>query len=160
MFPVFLSLGSNLGDRRSYLETAVRYIDRIDTTRVTRVSSLWKTEPWGKREQPLFLNQVTELQTEMDPTAFLTECQAVENRLGRVKRPRWREREIDIDIVLWGPDIIRTNNLLVPHPRLSQRRFVLAPLAELAADRVVPGTGKRVEELLHECVDQCETRKL
>ena len=141
----YVGLGSNLGDRRATLEAAVARL------RPRRVSTFVETEPWGRTDQPDFLNAVAELETEQGPEELLDVLLSLEREHGRVRRERWGPRTLDLDLLLHGDRILRTPALEVPHPRLAGRRFVLEGLAELCPDRVVPGLGRTVRELLDAC---------
>jgi 2-amino-4-hydroxy-6-hydroxymethyldihydropteridine diphosphokinase len=141
----YVGLGSNLGDRRAMIAGA------LERLRPRRVSSILETEPWGRTDQPRFLNAVAELETGLDPAALLDRLLEVERELGRVRLERWGPRTIDLDLLLHGDRRVRTGALTVPHPRLHERRFVLEGLAELCPDRVVPGLGRTVRELLDAC---------
>jgi 2-amino-4-hydroxy-6-hydroxymethyldihydropteridine diphosphokinase len=138
----YIGLGSNVGDRRATLETALeRLVPR-------RVSSIVETEPWGLSGQPRFLNAVAEVETDLGSEALLDRLLEVEQDLGRVRAERWGPRTIDLDLLLYGELVIRTARLAVPHPRLAERRFVLEGLAELCPERRVPGLDRTVRELL------------
>ncbi len=141
----YIGLGSNLGDRRASIERA------LERLRPLRVSSIVETEPWGRADQPTFLNAVAEIVTDLEPEALMTRLAAIERDLGRARAERWGPRTIDLDLLLYGDAEIRGDNLTVPHPRLTQRRFVLEGLAELCPDRAVPGTGRTVRQLLEAC---------
>ena len=145
MTNVFLGIGGNLGDRRATMRSAVELIrDVID---FVRVSSLYQTAAWGVTDQPSFLNAVARGQTELPPLDLLDAMQSIENQLGRVRTQHWGPRAIDIDILLYGSDVIDEPRLTVPHPYMSQRGFVLRPLADLAAGLTLPD-GSLVGELL------------
>ncbi len=145
MTNVFLGIGGNLGDRRATMRSAVELIrDVIDDV---RVSSLYQTAAWGVTDQPSFLNAVARGQTELPPLDLLDAMQSIENQLGRVRTQHWGPRAIDIDILLYGSDVIDEPRLTVPHPYMSQRGFVLRPLADLAAGLTLPD-GSLVGELL------------
>lgn len=127
---VYLSLGSNLGERCDYLRRAITMLDEHYT--IVAVSSVYETAAWGKTDQPDFLNLVLALETPADPFTLLDTIQAIETELGRVRRERWGERTIDIDILFFGDQVIDQPRLSVPHPRLWERAFVLRPLYEIA----------------------------
>ncbi len=150
---VFLSLGSNRGNRKGYLESALDRL-RQSGARVTRISSVYQTEPVDFTDQPWFLNLACRLQTALNPQDLLALCQQVEKELGRVRTVPKGPRRIDIDILFYDDRIIRRPELSVPHPALYQRRFVLVPLAEIAAEFTDPLTGKFVKELLEHCTDE------
>lgn len=131
---VFLSLGGNLGDPAQAMASALRLIDADSECTVAAVSSLYRTPPWGKLDQPDFLNCAAEILTLREPHAFLDLCLKIERRLKRERRERWGPRLIDIDILLFGTRRISEPGLDVPHPRMAERAFVLVPLAEVAPD--------------------------
>jgi 2-amino-4-hydroxy-6-hydroxymethyldihydropteridine diphosphokinase len=144
---VYLSLGSNLGDRERMIEGALGEIDQLDGTQVVRVSSLYDTEPVGELDQPRFLNAVAMLETELSPSLLLWNLKLIERRLGRRGGRRWGPRAIDIDILLYEDQVIDEPALQIPHPELRHRAFVLVPLAELAPELRLPGDGAAVGEL-------------
>ncbi|KUM27609.1 2-amino-4-hydroxy-6-hydroxymethyldihydropteridine pyrophosphokinase [Mesorhizobium loti] len=136
---VYLSLGGNLGDPAKSMAAALRMLDGDDKTRITAVSSLYRTPPWGKLDQPDFLNAAAAVETSLSPRALLDLCLDVERRLKRVREERWGPRLIDIDILVFGDRVIHETGLEVPHPRMLERAFVLAPLAEIAPELAVGG---------------------
>ncbi|MFB9979532.1 2-amino-4-hydroxy-6-hydroxymethyldihydropteridine diphosphokinase [Mesorhizobium kowhaii] len=136
---VYLSLGGNLGDPAKSMGAALRMLDADADTRVTGVSSLYRTPPWGKLDQPDFLNAAAAISTGLAPRALLDLCLDAERRLKRVREERWGPRLIDIDILVFGDRVIHETGLEVPHPRMLERAFVLAPLAEIAPGLVVGG---------------------
>ena len=136
---VYLSLGGNLGDPAASMATALRLLDADDNTRVIAVSSLYRTPPWGKLDQPDFLNAAAEISTALAPRALLELCLEAERKLKRVREERWGPRLIDIDILVFGDRVIHETGLEVPHPRMLERAFVLAPLAEIAPELAVGG---------------------
>lgn len=156
MTNVFLGLGANLGDRRETLRLAIAGIREVLDD--VRVSSLYESAPWGVTDQPAFLNAVARGRTTLEPLDLLDAAQAIENRLGRVREEHWGPRVIDIDILLYGSEIIDEPRLTVPHPYLTQRGFVLRPLADLAAGLTLPD-GSLVGELLT-TVDQRDLRRI
>lgn len=136
---VYLSLGGNLGDPAASMATALRLLDADESTRVIAVSSLYRTPPWGKLDQPDFLNAAAEISTALAPRALLDLCLEAERKLKRVREERWGPRLIDIDILVFGDRVIHETGLEVPHPRMLERAFVLAPLAEIAPELAVGG---------------------
>ncbi|MCK5146619.1 2-amino-4-hydroxy-6-hydroxymethyldihydropteridine diphosphokinase [bacterium] len=155
MGPVFIGLGSNIGDRYKNLSDAIIALDSFPGNELCNISSVYETEPWGLKDQAGFLNMVCELQTTLSAVELLAACLSIERSLGRERHIKWGPRSIDIDILLMGYDIINNRNLQVPHPHLSERRFVLRPLVELAPDYVVPGLDRSLIVLLDCCTDTC-----
>jgi 2-amino-4-hydroxy-6-hydroxymethyldihydropteridine diphosphokinase len=150
---IYLSLGSNLGDRRANLEAAIARLQAEDL-RVTRVSSLYETEPRDVPNQPWFLNQVVEAETDLFPRQLLTRVRNIERLMGRKRTSPKGPRVIDVDILLFGNAVVKTPDLEIPHPRLTERRFVLEPLCELAPELRHPVTSQRVREMLAKVTDQ------
>lgn len=143
MSVAFLSLGSNLGDRMEYLRKAIEDLHALDGLHVTRLSSVYETEPVGVEGQPPYLNLVAVVSTRLDPHALLAACQAVENAHGRVRTVRWGERTLDIDLLLYDDIELETAELTIPHPRMHERAFVLVPLLEVAPGIAISGTPAR-----------------
>ncbi len=136
MTVAYVGLGSNLGDREALIRRAAGLIG------AARLSQIIETEPWGYEQQPRFLNAVAEVETRLDARAFLDRLLDVERHLGRERSGRpWGPRTIDLDLLLFGDEEIDQPGLVVPHPHLEQRLFVLEPLAELAPSRRIPGSG-------------------
>ena len=143
-----IGLGSNEGDRAAILERAIRELDVISETRVTARSSFYTTQPAGGPEgQEPFLNAAVTIETKLDPLVLLDELQKIEQRAGRQRTVHWGSRTLDVDLLLYGDEVIAQPELTVPHPRMIFRRFVLQPAAEIAADWVVPTNGWTVEQL-------------
>ncbi|MBI1919831.1 MAG: 2-amino-4-hydroxy-6-hydroxymethyldihydropteridine diphosphokinase [Geobacter sp.] len=146
---VFIALGSNEGDRELNLLRAVAEIGRLAGTRITALSHFYDTEPVGPVPQGNFLNAVARLETSLDPHGLLAALQRIETEVFRRKRTvHWGPRIMDLDILFYGDLHISGDDLVVPHPRLHERRFVLEPLAELAPDLLHPLLGKKMRELL------------
>ena len=132
----YIGLGSNLGDRESLIRRAAELIG------ATRLSEVRETEPWGYEQQPRFLNAVAEIETELPPRRLLDHLLDVEARLGRERiGPKWGPRSIDLDLLLYGDETVDEPGLVVPHPRLLEREFVLEPLADLVPWLKIPGNG-------------------
>lgn len=146
----YVALGSNLGDRQENISRAVEKLRETPGVTVLRVSTLLDNPAIGGPEQsPSFLNAVTEIRTMIPPLALLHRLLEIENQMGRVRREKWEPRKIDLDLILYGSQIIQTDELIVPHPLMHQRRFVLQPLAQLCPNLIHPTQGIRVTELLH-----------
>jgi 2-amino-4-hydroxy-6-hydroxymethyldihydropteridine diphosphokinase len=147
----YISLGSNLGDRQNTLDGAIAALAETPRVAVLKASSFHETEPvGGPPGQGMFLNAAAELETALDPIWLLHVLHEVESRFGRVRTVRWGERTLDLDLLLYGDRIIKTPELTVPHPRLTVRRFVLQPLAEIAPEAVDPVTKRTIVELLRD----------
>jgi 2-amino-4-hydroxy-6-hydroxymethyldihydropteridine diphosphokinase len=144
---VYLSLGSNIGDREGNLRKAVEQLASQDV-RVLHTSRIYETEPMDYKDQAWFLNQVVEAETALFPLQLLTRIGRVEREMGRVRGVRKGPRTIDIDILFYGAAVVETARLEIPHPRIAERRFVLAPLAELAPDLRHPVTHRSVRQML------------
>jgi 2-amino-4-hydroxy-6-hydroxymethyldihydropteridine diphosphokinase len=141
----YVGLGANLGDREAAIREAARLLEAV------RLSTIRETEPWGYVDQPRFLNAVAEVETGLSPRGFLDHLLEIEHELGRERKGarRYGPRTIDLDLLLFGDEMVDEPGLTVPHPHLHERRFVLEPLAELAADVVVPGKGTVSDLLAH-----------
>jgi 2-amino-4-hydroxy-6-hydroxymethyldihydropteridine diphosphokinase len=146
---VLIGLGGNLGDPAASMRKALRLIDAHNACTVTEVSSFWRTPPWGKTDQPDFINACAAVETSLTPQAFLALCLDIETQLHRIRTERWGPRSIDIDILFFGEREISEEGLTVPHPRIAERAFVLVPLAEIAGDVVLD--GRTVRELADGC---------
>ena len=139
---VYVGLGSNLGDREATIRAALDRIQSLDGAVVLRVSSLRETEPVGYEDQPRFVNGVAELETTLEPLELLDRLLKIERDLGRNRDgPRFGPRPIDLDLLLYDDVVLDHPRLTLPHPRLTEREFVLEPLAELDSDLEVPGRG-------------------
>ena len=143
---VHLGLGSNLGDRNEFLSMACKLL-RSEAIREFRASSIYESEPLLKMPQPKYFNMVVCGLTVLSPQELLKKCQQIEISLGRVHRERWGCREIDIDILSYGSIIIDNDDLVIPHPEIENRSFVLMPMLELSPEWVHPETGIKIKEL-------------
>lgn len=155
----YILLGSNLGDREKYIASAISEISA--TLGIIEISSsLYETASWGKHDQPDFLNQVIELKTNLNPKELLAGVLNIEIKLGRKRIEKWGSRVIDIDILLYGQQIVNEPELSIPHPFLAFRRFCLMPLNEIAPKYVHPILKKTIQELLFELSDDLFVKKL
>lgn len=155
---IFIGLGSNVGDRQHYLERARYEMGTVDIT-VIRQSSIFQSEAWGFVEQSPFLNQVIEINTALSPGQLLNRLKEIEEKLGRKKRKKWREREIDLDILYFGDRLINSSYLQIPHRYVHERNFVLIPLAEIAGEFKDPASGQTINQMVKSCTDQSIVEK-
>lgn len=137
METVYLGVGSNLGDRKKYIQQAIQYLCGTPGISVKKVSSLYETDPVGGPPQGKFLNGAIEIETSLLPMEFLTRLKEIEKKVGRKHRVRYGPREIDLDILFFGQQKISENNLHIPHPRIQEREFVKIPLREIAPERLL-----------------------
>lgn len=153
---ILLSLGANLGDRVAALRNAVKLLEESCLIGQARVSSIYQTEPVGYTAQPEFLNIALAGRTAKTPRELLQECKRIELLLGRRRRRQWREREIDIDILLYADRVVHLDDISIPHPRMHLRRFVLTPAAEIAGCMQRPPNNMAISALLKECEDRAD----
>jgi 2-amino-4-hydroxy-6-hydroxymethyldihydropteridine diphosphokinase len=144
----YIGLGSNVGEREENLVRAISLLDSSPGIRVLRRASLYETEPVGVEAQPWFFNTVVEVEAELAPGELLRRLKEIEKALGREDRGRWGPREIDLDLLLYGDLVMEEDGLVLPHPELHRRRFVLEPLCELAPELIHPRLGRPLRELL------------
>ena len=147
---VYLSLGSNVGDREEYIEQAITLLRETPGIKVIRRSSNFETQPQGKKNQPLFINAAVEISTTFSPQNLLDLLQAFEDTLGRDRSIEWGPRTIDMDILLYGNDLISEDKLTVPHPLMHERLFVLEPLKEIASNVGHPILERTIKELYND----------
>jgi 2-amino-4-hydroxy-6-hydroxymethyldihydropteridine diphosphokinase len=153
---VHIGVGSNLGDREATIAEAIARLGTHPSIRIVRRSALIETDPVGP-PQPRYLNGALEIETTLDPAELLSEMLRVERELGRIRDPgsRMGPRTVDLDLLLFGDRVIDDPGLMVPHPRMSERPFVLVPLAEIAPNAVNPRCGRTVASLLHGLASAC-----
>jgi len=153
---IFLGLGSNIGDRASHLNEAIKLLGLP----IVAISSFYETEPVDYLNQPWFLNQVLQCETSFHPLKLLAKCQEVENELGRTREIPKGPRTIDIDLLFYNDEILNTPELTIPHPAIPQRRFVLIPMNEIAAEFVHPQLNLTIRELLERCPDKSMVKRI
>ena len=154
---IFVGLGSNVGDREQHLRDAAVSLRRYELT-LLRSASLYITEPRDFEDQPWFLNTVVEIDTGLSPLKLLNVCLEIEREAGRIRDQSKGPRPLDLDILLFGEEKLRTEKLSLPHPRYTERRFVLVPLAEIAPDTRDPIRNLTMRQLLEDCTDTGEVR--
>ncbi|MBW3114738.1 MULTISPECIES: 2-amino-4-hydroxy-6-hydroxymethyldihydropteridine diphosphokinase [Bacillaceae] len=154
MNTAYISLGSNMGDRESYLEKAINILGSHGKIEVTKRSSMYETDPVGFTEQDQFLNMVIEIRTSLSPETLLHQCLQVEIDLGREREFKWGPRIIDLDILLYNRLMVESEDLLIPHPRMQERAFVLIPLLEVAPRIEHPSINAPFVEFLDEIPDR------
>lgn len=145
--PAFISLGTNIGNREQNLKTALEELSKF--VNVIKKSKIYETEPMDYKDQPLFLNMVIEIKTELSAHELITKLQKIENKMGRIKKMKKGPRIIDLDILYYNNEIINEPNLKIPHPRAYKRDFVLTPLKELAPNLIDPLKHKTITQLHH-----------
>lgn len=148
MHIAYLGLGSNMGDRKVQLEKSIQLLEEIDGVNVLEKSPIYETRPVGYTNQPDFLNMCIKISTNLESIELLKVCMSVEKRLDRVRDERWGPRTIDIDILLYDQSVIQSPDLELPHPRMTERAFVMIPLNDIASDVVEPITKKQIWELV------------
>jgi 2-amino-4-hydroxy-6-hydroxymethyldihydropteridine diphosphokinase len=153
---VYLSLGSNLGERLRYLKKAIEKIGEADSVIIRKVSPVYETAPVGKPDQPRFFNLAVLIETSLPPLPLLDFLLEIEKKLGRERKEKWGSRTIDLDILLYDELITHSVRLTLPHPRMHQRRFVLVPLAQINPHLFHPLLKKSVAEILRLCPDESE----
>lgn len=168
----FLLLGTNIGDRHAHLKEALSLLDpragmaddpgipvTAPATCITQTSSVYESAAWGKIEQADYLNQAVRISTSLLPLELLAVTADIETKMGRIRKKVWEPRIIDIDILLYGNQVIREEKLIIPHPHMQDRRFVLMPLAEIASGFMHPVLGKTIGDLLKICPDPLWVKK-
>lgn len=153
MIKLYILLGGNLGDKQKVFSEAKARLKEL-IGQITAQSAIYETEPWGFESEDIFWNQVLEISTALSPEKALEQTQQIERELGRIRKAnQYDSRIIDIDILFYGDQIIKTENLIVPHPRIQERKFALVPLCEIAPELFHPIFQKSIRQLLDECQD-------
>lgn len=152
MNTIFLQLGSNLGDRLSFLKRSENLIEEF-IGKLEKRSLVYESTPWGVKNQANFLNSVIIVKSNLSAEDILEKCQEIEQKLERERKEKWGERTIDIDILFYNKEVIEKENLKVPHPLISERRFVLIPLNEINSEFIHPEKKETISELLKKCND-------
>ncbi|RKQ49866.1 2-amino-4-hydroxy-6-hydroxymethyldihydropteridine diphosphokinase [Roseivirga pacifica] len=155
MTSIYLLLGTNLGNKSANLQRAKELLTSHAII-IKKESRIYETAAWGNEDQPSFLNQVVEVDSNKSPQRILTLVNQIEEEMGRVRFEKWGERLIDIDILYFGSHEIQNEDLVIPHPEIQNRRFTLAPLAEMAPNFIHPVLKKTQQELFEGCVDPLE----
>ena len=150
----YISLGSNMGNRIELLGEALRELEDNGSIRVVNVSSIYETDPVGYEDQALFLNMVAQINTDLSPIKLLDTCQEIEKGLGRKRDIRWGPRTIDLDILLYNNENVIMDRLVIPHPRLHERSFVVVPLLEIHPDITLPSSGMPLCEIAEQLTDR------
>jgi 2-amino-4-hydroxy-6-hydroxymethyldihydropteridine diphosphokinase len=146
----FIALGSNIGNRYDYLTEAIKQLESHLEIKLVNISSIYETDPVGYEDQDLFLNMVIEVMTSLHADELLDICLKLELTLGRKREIVWGPRTIDLDILLYNQENIETEKLIIPHPRMLERNFVMIPLSEIKPDIIIPNTDKPLEALIKE----------
>jgi len=147
---VFIGLGSNLADPAVQIKAAITALDLMDEVSVITQSSLYSSPPMGPQDQPDYINAVVEVETTLFAHNLLDQLQSIEQQQGRIRKRHWGERTIDLDLLIYGANILDDERLQVPHPGIALRAFVLYPLAEIAPDLAIPAIGN-INQLLEKC---------
>ena len=156
----YIGFGSNVGDRLAHINQALQCLSGAESTLLVQVSSIYETQPVGYDKQNWFLNGVVAVETNLAPQHLLDLLKRVEEQIGRQHRIRWGAREIDLDLLIYDQLCINTPNLTIPHPEMHQRRFVLAPFAEIAPDTIHPSLQQTIQNLLCQLTDEKVVRQV
>ena len=160
MIKLYILLGGNLGDKQLIFSEARAMLSQQVGT-ITNQSAIYETEPWGFESTDIFWNQAIETSTDLSPEEVLQQTQQIEQALGRIRKAnQYNSRTIDIDILFYDDQIIQTKNLVVPHPRIQERKFALAPLSEINPELIHPIFLKNIQQLLEECTDPLKVEKV
>lgn len=153
MYAAYIGFGSNIGDRLKHLQNAIHALSKTEGINLQKISSVYKTDPIGYEAQGQFLNGVAAIQTNLSPLFLLHTLKNIETAVGRQRRLRWGPREIDLDLLIYGNLCVQTEKLVIPHPEMHLRRFVLVPLAEIAPNLVHPIFQESIQTLLERLED-------
>ena len=153
MYAAYIGFGSNIGDRLKHLQNAIHALSKTEGINLQEISSVYKTDPVGYEAQGQFLNGVAAIQTSLSPLSLLHTLKEIETVIGRQHRIRWGPREIDLDILIYGNLCVQTEKLVIPHPEMHLRDFVLVPLVEIAPDLVHPVFQESIQTLLERLED-------
>lgn len=159
IYTAFISTGSNLGNRFENLNLAKQFIQQ-SCGNIVSASSVYETAAWGMRQQPDFYNQVLKIETYLSPHQLLNKLLSIEDRMGRVRKEKYGPRIIDLDILLFNEEVVNDEHLKIPHPHLTQRKFILIPLNEIATDFFHPVEKKSIHQLLLDCTDTLNVNKI
>ncbi len=155
----FVGIGSNQGEPADACREAMRRLSETPGVRLLRSSSLYRTEPVGPQDQPWFINAVAEIRTSLSPRRLFNSLKEIERLMGRVEGSKWGPRLIDLDLLLYGQELLQESDLVIPHPELHRRRFVLVPLCELASYAIHPAFGVSACGLLERLDDPCRVER-
>jgi 2-amino-4-hydroxy-6-hydroxymethyldihydropteridine diphosphokinase len=150
----FIALGSNIGNRYDYLTKAIEHLAKHTRIQLVNTSSVYETDPVGYEEQDLFLNMVIEIQTDLSALELLDFCLKIELELGRKREIVWGPRTIDLDILLYNQENIKSEKLIIPHPRMLERNFVMIPMLEIKPDVIIPNIEKPLEAWIKELANK------
>jgi 2-amino-4-hydroxy-6-hydroxymethyldihydropteridine diphosphokinase len=155
----YISLGGNVGNTQEIFQEALKEVEkRIGN--ILQQSSLYQTAAWGNTEQNDFLNQVIWIESALEANQLLDSLLTIELLFGRERKEPWGPRTLDLDLLFFNQEIIQSDHLMVPHPRIKERKFILVPLNEIAVDFIDPQTGKTIEAILHDCADDLVVKKI